>query len=207
MKHGAILFILIGTLLGVHQLGYAQDRPITVRGVVMDADSIQVIPYVNIRLKNTFFGTVTDNEGRFTFTAAEGDTLSFTYVGYFETYFIMPKKMTGDSYSLIQLMRKETIMLEEVVVFPWPNYEELKKEVVRTQPRPGPEMQILDAKKKVKRISKEEYDRNKYYYNMYYNNQLYDLTGIVPANNFINPIEWSNFIRDVADKKYRNQKK
>ncbi len=195
-----ILFVIsIATL--------AQKKSTTISGVIMDADSIGVVPYVNIRLKGTFFGTVSDNSGHFSFIASEGDTLRFSSIGYFNAYFIMPQQLAGDSYSLIQLMRKETIMLEEVVVFPWPEYDQLREVFLNTKLKRNLDDMSLEAKRVVKRISQEEYDRNKHYYNVYHNNQLYDMTGIVPANNFLNPMNWSNFIRDVKRKSYKKEKK
>ncbi|MDH5475281.1 MAG: carboxypeptidase-like regulatory domain-containing protein [Cyclobacteriaceae bacterium] len=185
----------------------AQKSSVAISGVVMDADSVRAIPYVNILLKNSFFGTVSDNSGHFSFTASEGDTLQFSCIGYFDAYFIMPENLNGDSYSLIQLLRKETIMLEEVVIFPWPEYEQFKNAFLTTQPKRNLGDVAYESKRKIKRISVEEYERNKYYYNMYYNNQLYDLTGIVPFNNFLNPMEWTNFIRNVTAKKYKKEKK
>jgi len=200
----AYLTIVLVTLTS---LSFAQKKAITISGVVMDADTINSVPYVNIRLKDTYFGTVSDNSGHFSFTASEGDTLRFSSVGYFDAYFIMPQKLAGNSYSLIQLLRKETILLDEVVIFPWPEYEHLKKAFLTTQPKYDLKEVSEAAKRKIKRISKDEYDRNKHYYNVYHNNQLYNMTGIVPANNFLNPIDWSNFIRDVKNKSYEKEKK
>ena len=200
-KYLILIFVVVSTL------SFAQNKSITISGVVMDADSVGAIPYVNILLKDTFFGTVSDNSGHFTFTATKGDTLMFSYVGYFDAYFVMPKNLSGDSYSLIQLMRKETILLDEVVIFPWPKYDQLKTAFLSAQVKPGIAEKEFNSKREIKRISKREYERNKYYYNVYHNNQLYDMTGIVPANNFLNPIQWSNFIRDVAAKNYKNKKK
>lgn len=185
----------------------AQKKSITISGVVMDADSISAVPYVNILLKDTYFGTVSDNSGHFSFLASEGDTLQFSSIGYFDAYFIMPENLNGNSYSLIQLMRKETIVLEEVVIFPWPKYEHLKNAFLNAEPKYNMDDVALEGKRRVKRISKAEYERNKYYYNVYHNNQLYDMTGIVPPNNFLNPIEWTNFIRNVNAKKYNKEKK
>ena len=199
-----IFILLLLAFLGVQSSKTnAQGKGITISGVVMDADSVYAMPYVNIRLKGTYFGTVSDSNGHFTFVASEGDTLQFSYVGYFEAYFIMPK-LSGDSYSLIQLMRRETVMLDEVVIFPWPEYEQLKKAFLSTKPRRDI---VIESKREVKRISIDEYQRNKYYYNVYHNNQLYDMTGIIPPNNFLNPINWSNFIKDVKNKKYDKEKK
>lgn len=199
------LLFIAGTILGSIS-SYAQ-RAITISGVVMDADSVAGIPYVNIRLKDTYFGTISDNSGHFAFSASEGDTLLFSFVGYFDAYFVMPNELKGDNYSLIQLMRKETIMLEEVVIFPWPDFDQLKKAFLNAKPKPSIDDLGFDAKRKINRISNEEYQRNRHYYNVYHNNQLYDMTGIVPLNNFLNPLHWSNFIRDVKDKKYKTEKK
>jgi len=199
--------LLILLLTGMASIANAQDESVMISGVVMDADSVGIVPYVNIRLKGTFFGTVSDNTGRFNFFASEGDTLHFSSIGYFDAYFIMPEKMEGDSYSLIQLMRKETIMLDEVVVFPWPEYDQLKRAFVNAKLRRSMKDVSDQATKKIKRISRQEYESNKHYYNVYYNNQLYDMTGIVPANDFINPMQWSNFIKDVRNKNFRKEKK
>ena len=183
------------------------QKTTTISGVVMDADTISTVPYVNIRLKGTYFGTVSDNSGHFSFMASEGDTLQFSSVGYFDAFFIMPQKLIGDSYSLIQLLRKETIILDEIVIFPWPEYEQLRKAFLSVEPKHSLDDISFKAKRKVERISNDEYLRNKNYYNVYYNNQLYDMTGIVPANNFLNPAQWSNFIRDVKLKNYNKEKK
>lgn len=206
MKKLIIPILLTGLSLTWGEL-YSQTESFTISGVIMDADSIEAVPYVNIRLKDTFFGTVSDNSGYFNFIASEGDTLKFSSIGYFDAYFIMPKELDGDSYSLVQLMRKETVMLEEVVIFPWPEYQQLRDAFLNTPLKHNLDDISLEAKRKVERISHEEYERNKHYYNVYHNNQLYNMTGIVPANNFLNPINWSNFIRDVGLKNYKKEKK
>jgi len=203
-----LLLILVVGLIGIFVTeAKAQKKSIMITGVVMDADSIVAIPYVNILLKDTFFGTVSDNTGHFTFKASVGDTLEFSFVGYFDAYFVMPKNLAGESYSLIQLMRKETILLDEVVIFPWPAYDQLKKAFLSAKPKPGINEKEMASIREIRRVSQSEYEQNKFYYNVYHNNQLYDMTGIVPANNFLNPIQWSNFIQDVANKKYKNEKK
>jgi hypothetical protein len=198
---------LIILLVSIASLIQAQKKSTTISGVVMDADTVSTVPYVNIRLKGTYFGTVSDNTGHFNFSASEGDTLQFSSTGYFDAYFIMPQKLVGDSYSLIQLLRKETIILDEVVIFPWPEYDQLRRAFVEVEPNRNYDDVQLEAKRKISRISKDEYERNKYFYNVYHNNQLYDMTGIVPANNFLNPTNWSNFIRDVALKNFNKEKK
>ncbi|MFT4741950.1 MAG: hypothetical protein ACI9XJ_001237, partial [Marivirga sp.] len=56
--------------------------------------------------------------------------------------------------------------------------------------------QITSFRNDLDTILKEQTKENKAYYDQYRYAKLYDLTGIVPPNNFLNPITWSNFIRD-----------
>lgn len=202
-------FVVVASLLlFATEITYSQDKSINISGIIMDADSLQAVPYVNIRLKDTFFGTVADNQGNFNFTASAGDTLRFSSIGYYDAYFIMSNQlMKGNTYTLIQLMRRETILLEEIVVFPFPEYEQLLRSFIEAEPDRDLESLKEDAINRVNKISREEYERNKNYYNVYHNNQLYNMTGIVPLNNFLNPINWSNFIEDLKSKKVNQKQK
>lgn len=69
-------YILIGLLLFSYSI-FGQ----TVSGVVKDENN-EPINGVTIRVKNTSVGTVSDFDGNYTITAAIGDKLVFSYVGY-----------------------------------------------------------------------------------------------------------------------------
>lgn len=78
MKKVMLLFLaLIGSVGALT----AQER--TVSGVVTDAVSSEPLPQVNVQIKGTQRGTVTDNAGRYTLRLPEsGATLVFFYTGY-----------------------------------------------------------------------------------------------------------------------------
>ncbi|MDT0558526.1 carboxypeptidase-like regulatory domain-containing protein [Ichthyenterobacterium sp. W332] len=78
-----ISFIMIG-LLAFNPI-YAQNSAsaqVTVKGIVSDESG--PLPGVNIVLKGTKTGAITDSKGEFTFpkTLAVGDVLVFSYLGY-----------------------------------------------------------------------------------------------------------------------------
>ena len=54
----------------------------TVTGRVTDVASGEALPGVNVLVKGTMDGTITDAEGRYALSAEGGDTLSFSYIGY-----------------------------------------------------------------------------------------------------------------------------
>lgn len=78
MKNAILLFLALIGSVGVLT---AQER--TVSGVVTDAVSSEPLPQVNVQIKGTQRGTVTDNAGRYTLRLPEsGATLVFFYTGY-----------------------------------------------------------------------------------------------------------------------------
>ncbi len=168
-------------------------------GVVMDADQQIPLPYVNIRLGNTNYGTASDSNGHFTLFVNPGDTLQFSFVGYRMAVFVMPTEVKSNQYSLIQLMRQEAIMLSEIVVFPWPTIDQFKDAFIDVDPG-VPEDQLvrevqLRVQTEVRDNELDPYEAEQMQYQ-----KLYELNGIFPPNNFLNPMRWSNFVRDVRKK-------
>lgn len=184
-----------------------EDNLVRVTGVVIDADDPKEIPYANIRVKGTNFGTVSNSEGNFSILMGLGDTLVFSYVGYREAAFILPPKLDHTSYALIQLMRRDTIMLEEIVIFPWPEFDDFKQVFMDTQPQRNMDNLSFEVQRSVEGWSKQEYEENKYMYDQYRYNRLYDLHGMVAPNNFLNPLKWSDFVRDIRKDARRKKKK
>lgn len=84
----------------------------TVTGVVTDASTQETLPGVNIVLKGTSTGTITDSEGKYSLEVPEeGGTLRFSFVGY------TPKEVEiGDKTTLKVSLQMKTEAMEEVVV-------------------------------------------------------------------------------------------
>ncbi len=84
----------------------------TVTGVVKDAQNQETIPGVNVILKGTITGTITNVDGEYSLEVPEdADTLVFSFVGYNK------KEVTIDGRTTINVSLKPSIeSLEEVVV-------------------------------------------------------------------------------------------
>jgi TonB-linked SusC/RagA family outer membrane protein len=72
------LFAVLGLMLSQGIL--AQSK--TVTGTVTDASTNETMPGVNVVVKNTTVGTMTQANGTYSLSASPGDILVFTFVGY-----------------------------------------------------------------------------------------------------------------------------
>ncbi len=87
-----------------------------IRGVVVDADSLQPLPLVHLRVLNTNLGGVTSETGRFNTRVHPQDTLVFSSVGY-QPYLLIPADSTLKRLTkLVIRMQPQTTMLDEVRV-------------------------------------------------------------------------------------------
>lgn len=100
---------LIITILGSANFVFAQSR--TVSGTIISQDDNTPIPGVNIIVKGTTNGTVTDVNGSYTISTDEGATLVFSSIGYTSQEVVV----SGQSEVNISLAA-DTKYLSEVVV-------------------------------------------------------------------------------------------
>ncbi len=91
----------------------------TVSGRVVDSESLEPIPFVNIGFLHSPVGTISEMDGSFYLSSSEvGDTLLFSSIGY-ETYRVLIRK--GVSQELNIMMVPVSILLEEIIVTPGEN--------------------------------------------------------------------------------------
>ena len=201
-----LYIVLAIVLIGLASNAQAQRsarNSVLLTGVVMDADQQLPLPYVNIRLGDTNYGTATDINGHFTLFVNPGDTLTFTSIGYRDEVFMMPYDVSNRQYSLIQLMWQETTILSEIVVFPWPTIDQFKDAFLDTDPGVTEDQLVREVQLRVK----DEANMNQmeiYEAQQMQHQKLYELNGIFPPNNFLNPMRWSDFVRDVKKSKSDN---
>jgi len=86
---------------------FAQDKQIS--GTVVDGDGLP-IPGVNILIKGTTQGTISDMEGNYSMQAAPEDILIFSFIG-FETM----EREVGNLNNIDVVLKAEDMMLDEVV--------------------------------------------------------------------------------------------
>jgi TonB-linked SusC/RagA family outer membrane protein len=98
-----IVILLISPLASI-----AQSK--TVQGTVTDGNG-ESLPGVNVLIKGTNTGTITDLDGRYSINAASGDVLSFSFVG-----FRVKEIVIGTRNRIDVTMEEDVSELEEVVV-------------------------------------------------------------------------------------------
>lgn len=204
MKH-----LLYSTLLMLIAIsGFSQQKEakqdgkrdlVQFSGVIVESDSLKPIPYTSILVKNSYKGTVSDYFGYYSFVAQEGDTIEFTAIGFSSAVFVIPDTLTNNKYSLIQVLRMDTINLGVTEVYPWPTKEQFKKAFLALE---LPEDDIIRADRNMARADVKErmtgmamdaslnykYSQQQYQSKLYYAGQL-------PPNNLLNPIAWAKFIK------------
>ncbi|MTI20287.1 SusC/RagA family TonB-linked outer membrane protein, partial [Fulvivirga sp. RKSG066] len=98
-------------LTAVFLIGFqvsAQDMKVS--GVVTDASSGEGIAGVNVVIKGTTSGTITDIEGNYSINASSGDILQFSFIGY------LSEESEVTSSTLNISLSEDVTSLEEVVI-------------------------------------------------------------------------------------------
>ncbi|SDL17901.1 TonB-linked outer membrane protein, SusC/RagA family [Catalinimonas alkaloidigena] len=110
LLHHAKLFLLLSVLqLGAVTALYAQE--VNVTGRVTGSDEPGGIPGVNIIVKGTASGAVTDIDGRYDITVPTGATLVFSAVGY-----VTEERVVNNQATIDVVLASDIANLEEVVV-------------------------------------------------------------------------------------------
>lgn len=101
--------LLLSFVMGMVLMAQAQTRTLT--GKVTGADDGAALPGVNVSVKGTSTGTITDIEGNYKLDVSDSDVLVFSYIGY------VTQEITAGSQSVADIvLAADTEQLEEVVV-------------------------------------------------------------------------------------------
>jgi len=197
------LFLAIFTLAAANVHGQENTTEnlnlVQFSGVVVTTDSLLPIPFTSIMIRNTFRGTISDYYGFFSFVARMGDTIEFSALGYKRMNFVIPDTLSDHRCSLIQMLAKDTILLKEIVIFPWPTKEQFKEaflslriptdDITRAQRNLDAEqLGVLSSMMPMDGSMNFKYQMEQQSSRLYYSGQL-------PPNNLLNPIAWSKFIQ------------
>lgn len=203
-KYLIVIFFLTTSLVTAQEVDtHNTADSIQISGVVINADSLQQIPNATIQINNQPLGFATDTSGYFSFFAQAYDTITFTSIGYREGKFVVPEGLQGLNYSLVETLVPDTMMLDEVTVYPLPSADEFVESfrdlsLIYTDKYEA----MRDNIERVDTMEDEELFLSKYQpvdinfgYGRMYNNQW----GPIPSNNFLNPAQWSQFINDLQE--------
>jgi len=128
-----LALIILGLLLSGQALAQEKVKKqdvVQFSGVVVTEEDGEIIflPYTNVAVKGTSRGTITETDGFFSIVAVKGETIVFSRIGFEDANLVIPDTLTADYYSVVQPMTKDTILLPEAVIYPWPSREHFKVE-------------------------------------------------------------------------------
>jgi hypothetical protein len=211
------LFITIITLASFSQnKGYAQsvdiyrDSVIQLYGVIMTADSLKAIPFASIVVEKKGRGTITNNDGVFSIAVNKGERITFSCVGFKDRTILIPLKLEGNQYSVIQLLVNDTNFLPATILKARPSraqferdfvnakvdddlYETARKNTSMSQKRIILSSLPYDGKEAVGASLTQQASR--YYY-----------SGQMPPMNILNPSAWRSFINAWKRGDYKSKK-
>ena len=100
------------------------DSSYILTGIIVDGLKNIPLPGTHV-FTSSKTGTKTSINGVFTITVFYNDTISISYIGYKKVNYIAPKKSKGKYLTKFKLY-KDSIILDEVQIFPYPSYKEFK---------------------------------------------------------------------------------
>lgn len=207
-----VLIFALGILLNPTRV-FAQDeqerKVIQLSGIILNADSTDAVPGVNIYVPKKGRGTSSGRFGYFSMPVLEGDSVVFTFIGLKKQSFKVPDKVENDRISLILTMQIDEIALAEIEVMPYPTEEEFKKAVIAmnvvdpmsiSRSNMSPEMLLRWAES-----MPASGGENFRYFQQGQMLQNQDLYGPRPLR-ILDPFAWSQFIRSIkrGDLKSKN---
>jgi hypothetical protein len=187
-----------------------RSRYIQVSGFVFDADS-NAVPNVNVISYKLRKGAISGPTGIYSVISSPGDTILFSAMGYKKIQLYIPLIVNERQFTKDIVLRNDTINITDVIILPWKNYEEFKREVLKDRPV-KPEIlnmyenlisiqtSILNSSNlKVSPDAGFRYAMEQNYYSLMTKNQF-------PVNNLLNPFAWAKFINSIKNGLFKNQK-
>lgn len=183
-------------------------------GVVVTSDSLQPVPFTTVMIKSSHRGITADYFGFFSLVAHKNDVIQFSATGYKKVEYHIPDTLSGNRYSLIQVLSSDTIQLIETVIYPWPTREQFKQAFIKLS---VPDDDIVIAQKNINYLEMREraLDFEKYPMDgsMNYRNnldhqidKLYYYGQTQPLAIF-NPFAWAKFIKAWKNGDFKKKKK
>lgn len=211
-----IVFILILAAVICPNISQAQPGKeknpfILFTGLVLTADSLKPIPFVNIRSNKRGLIGYTDYAGHFDVVVKKGDTIYFSLVEKVGSSHLVPDTLSGNRYNVVKLMSQDTIHIPAIFIRALPlktlfNHEfvtrdipddayerarknletEALKEELKMRPADATSSQSLLAQTRASQL---------YYYKQ------------APPQNYLSPVAWMQFFEAWKRGDFKKKKK
>ena len=107
----------------------SQEDYFMFHGKIISQDSLLPIPNVNIISELSRYGTITNQDGFFIIKSKTVDTLWVSCVGFDRQRVPVLKDSVLDNELIIKLIRSN-IVLDSVEIYPFPDYETFKRDII-----------------------------------------------------------------------------
>ncbi len=207
-----ILFVCFLLLCNyrILQAQFVPKKIIQFSGIVMTTDSLLGIPFVTVYNKHDRRGTIAKEDGFFSFAAVEGDTIIFHSLGFINATYVIPTQLPDVKFTAIQLMTRNDIYLDPIIVYPYPNLEQFKKDFI-TSSFPTDQVEIAYRnleKQRMRELGESmamDGGENTDYF-MRKEAQRFYYAGQVAPQNIFNPLAWAKFIKAWKNGEFKRKK-
>lgn len=182
-----------------------KQEPVIVQftGVVVADDGITQVPGVHVYVPKSGRGTTTNIYGYFSMPALVGDEVIISSIGFLKQMFTVPAGYNNRVNVLFKL-EEDTLYLQNVDISPYLSEKQFKQAILALNIPNNNEMIAgrLDGAALAMMLRNTPYDASlnaRYYFDQQFNYQ-YDNYG-PRSNPFLNPFNWSRFIKDLKKKK------
>jgi len=208
-----VLILLFGFQSLWSQEEEKKSKYIQFSGKVVSEDEngeVTNLPYVAVGIVGTSRGTYSEFDGFFSLVAAKGDTIRFSSIGYRDAEIVVPDTLNSVFYSWIQIMSKDSVLLPEAVIFPWPDREHYKIEFL-----------AMDVSDELNSAAKENIAGDIMVkiretlpvdggeaFDLEFRKQLndYKYSGQYKPQNIFSPVAWAQFIKAWKRGDYKRKK-
>lgn len=186
---------------------FAQDarkssKLVQFSGIITDADSNSVVPYVtitNVSKNNQKYAA--NYQGYFSIIVNPGDSLVFSAIGFNTRIVVLPNEIVDFKYTEMVRLKPETVYLKAVRIYPWATIEEFNKEFLSMKvadddmaiakknlsPRSIQAM-VLSLPRSAAEISNSNYR---------YNFDRMQNVNMRQTNPFLNPFAWGKLMQQI----------
>jgi hypothetical protein len=129
MKYALTIILLLFVSAVFAQQGTGDKKLIQFSGIITDADSNTVVPYVTVtNLTNKGQKYAANYKGFFSFIAHPGDTILYTAVGYRDLTLAVPSIIADTKYTAMIKLKSEIVNLPTIRVYPWATVEDFTRD-------------------------------------------------------------------------------
>lgn len=171
-------------------------------GIITDADSNSVVPYVTLTNLSKGQQKYSANyQGYFSFIVNPGDTILLTAVGFTSKTLVLPKEITEHKYTAMIQIKPEVVYLKAVTIYPWATVEEFNRDFLSMKVADD-DMAIAKRNLSSKSIramgvnlprNSQEITNSNYRYNF---DRMVNVN-MRQTNPFLNPFNWGKLMQQI----------